>query len=164
MDFPITIFEGEKSIIINNEIDFQQFAKKYTFIHAAGGIVQNTQHQFLMIYRLGYWDFPKGKVEIGESFEETALREVQEETGLSDLILQNPLHSTFHTYLLKGKPILKETHWYTMRSESKSLTPQFEEDITKAEWIDKKDVSRLMERSYPSLCNLWNKIQFIINQ
>ena len=60
--------------------------------------------------------------------------------------------------------ILKETHWYTMRSESKSLTPQFEEDITKAEWIDKKDVSHLMEKSYPSLCNLWNKIQFIINQ
>lgn len=164
MDFPLTIFEGAKSFIINDDIDFQQFAKKYTYIHAAGGIVQNAQHQLLMIYRLGYWDFPKGKVEMGESYEETALREVQEETGLSDLILQDPLSSTFHTYLLKDKPILKETHWYIMRSKKSALTPQLEEDITIAEWVDKQEVSNLMEKSYPSLRNLWNNIQSIINQ
>jgi len=164
MDFPITVFEGEETIIIKDDTDFQHFAEKYTYIHAAGGIVQNIHHNILLIYRLNYWDLPKGKVEPGEHYDETALREVQEETGLSDLTILATLPSTFHTYHLNDKHILKETHWYSMKSNSQNLTPQLEEDITKAEWVDIEHVSNLMKESYPSLRNLWNRVQSIINQ
>ncbi|MBO4403099.1 MAG: NUDIX hydrolase, partial [Bacteroidales bacterium] len=52
---------------------------------AAGGLVENAKGELLVIRRFGYYDFPKGHVEAGESWEETALREVEEETAVSGL-------------------------------------------------------------------------------
>ena len=112
-----------------------------------------------MIFRLDKWDFPKGKVEAGEEYAEAAVREVEEETGLKDITLGEPLPSTFHTYELHGEPILKETHWYTMRAHSQSLTPQTVEDITQAVWVPIEEVSRKLEESYQSLRVLWEGIR-----
>lgn len=113
--------------------DFQSI---YKCIGAAGGVVYNNKGQILVIFRRGYWDLPKGKIDKGETPEEAALREVNEETGLKQLSLGMLLCKTRHTYQLNGKRILKTTFWYRMDAADASLTPQREEDIEFAEWVD----------------------------
>lgn len=153
------IFQNDNKIEINSQEEYERFAKSYRLIHAAGGIVCNERDEILMIFRLGRWDFPKGKVEEGESFEVAAVREVEEETGLRKITLQAPLASTFHTYELNGNPILKETHWFAMSAHSQSLVPQTVEDITQAVWVPKNEVDDKMQASYPSLAELWKNIK-----
>lgn len=155
------IFHNNEPIELNSQAEFDDFARNFRIIHAAGGIVRNEQDEILMIYRLEKWDFPKGKVETGERYDEAALREVQEETGLHDITLGEPLPSTFHTYELRGEPILKETHWYAMSANKQSLTPQTVEDITQAVWVPAEKVDDNMQQSYPSLQWLWN---FLMNK
>ena len=152
------IFHNNKPIELNNQAEFDNFARNFRIIHAAGGIVRNEQEAILMIYRLDKWDFPKGKVEAGEQYAEAAIREVEEETGLKDITLGEPLPSTFHTYELRGEPILKGTHWYAMRAHSQSLTPQTVEDITEAVWVPFEEVRQKLEQSYLSLKALWKEV------
>ena len=110
---------------------------------AAGGLVKNTQGEILGIFRRGAWDMPKGKTEAGESIEETAVREVQEETGLNNLVVERFLGRTLHTFWSYhskiSKRILKESFWYEMRTTDDNLVPQTEEDIELAEWISPED-------------------------
>lgn len=153
------IFKDNKPIAIESQKAFDAFAQDYRIIHAAGGIVCNENDEILMIFRLGKWDFPKGKVEEGEQYPEAAVREVEEETGLQNITLGEPLPSTFHTYELRGEQILKETHWYRMTAKCQSLTPQTIEDISQAVWVPRADVDANMENSYPSLQQLWNELR-----
>jgi len=151
------IFHNNQPVEIHSKEEFEKFSSNFRIIHAAGGIVCNRSHEILMIYRLGNWDFPKGKVEEGERFEEAAVREVQEETGLQGISLGKALPSTFHTYELRGEAILKETHWYAMSAEKQPLTPQTVEDISQAVWIPVKEVREKLEFSYPSLREFWDE-------
>ncbi|HLG03659.1 MAG TPA: NUDIX domain-containing protein, partial [Bacteroidia bacterium] len=86
-----------------------------TLIEAAGGVVLNDNHELLLIFRKGKWDLPKGKMDAGETPQQAAMREVSEECGIGKLKIVRPLEPTFHTYLEKGKFILKKTWWYEMR-------------------------------------------------
>ena len=63
------------------------FVKKFVLVKAAGGLVINDHHEWLLIFRLGKWDLPKGKMDKKESFEECAIRETEEETGLINIKL-----------------------------------------------------------------------------
>lgn len=144
----MTIYQNDQPIALDA-------IKDHKVIFAAGGIVKNEKNEILMIYRLDKWDFPKGKMEDEESFEETAIREVEEETGLHDLAIQEELPATFHIYQLQGKTILKETHWYKMTAPYQTLIPQTEEDITKAVWIPMEQVSEKLSNSYATLRDLW---------
>ena len=103
--------------LIHRDLAFLQseFRKMFRPVKAGGGVVVNNHGHFLMIRRRGMWDLPKGKLEEGEDFESAALREVEEETGLSALSLATPLISTFHTYGPAESPVLKETRWFEMR-------------------------------------------------
>lgn len=128
------------------------FFKHFTAIEAAGGIVQNEKKQLLFIYRLGKWDLPKGKMEKAEKPDECALREVEEETGVTKLKLKNKVGETYHTYSAFGKHFIKTTHWYFMTCSSKQvLTPQTEEDITEIKWINTKDIEEPMSNTYASI-------------
>ena len=60
-------------------------------IKAGGGLVLNPRNEILMIFRRGFWDLPKGKLDDGETIMECAIREVMEETGLPVLIADDPL-------------------------------------------------------------------------
>jgi len=103
---------------------------------AAGGLVKNEKGEILMMYRRGSWDMAKGHIEKGESQEEAAIREVQEETGLENIELGAYLTTTFHSYRIKKKKrVQKITYWYDMYSTDKKLVPQTEEDIEKLEWM-----------------------------
>lgn len=152
------IFKENQPIEITTEEAFHAFAQDYKIIHAAGGVVYNENDEVLLIYRLNKWDLPKGKVEEGEQYEEAALREVKEETGLQNMHLTKSLPSTFHTYTLHGENILKETHWFSMFATKQTLTPQTIEAITEATWVHRTDVDSMLNNSYPSLALLWNEI------
>lgn len=116
---------------------FRDFTSLFRIIEAAGGMVFNPEGKVLLIYRLGYWDLPKGKIEKGESREAAALREVEEETGLSGLALGPCIGLTYHTYHdRKNRRVLKRTFWYRMQASQTELKLQAEEGIEHAEWVD----------------------------
>ena len=126
------------------------FFKKFTLIKAAGGFVLNENKEVLMMFRRGKWDLPKGKMDKKESFEDCAIRETEEETGLKKIKLICPLITTYHTYHEGSKYVLKETRWFTMEASSdQKLLPQASEQITKLEWVGKNDLKKYLQNSFP---------------
>ena len=104
-------------VYINNEVktiteNWKYFCSRYTLIEAAGGIVYNNQDELLMIFRNGKWDLPKGKLEQGETKQQCAIREVEEECGVSGLNIINQVQNTYHTYFDNDASILKTTYWF----------------------------------------------------
>lgn len=129
---------------------FKQIKRSVTLIKAAGGLVKNADSAYLFIERLGKWDLPKGKVEKGERMDETAVREVEEECGVSVESLGEKIKSTYHVYILRGEFILKKTNWYHMSVKGvPALVPQIEEDIQQAIWIKPDDFESVLENTYP---------------
>ena len=128
--------------------DFQGI---YKIVEAAGGLVQNDAEEILMIFRRGFWDLPKGKLDKGETREIAAVREVKEETGLKNVTLKNFLSLTYHTYTLNEKRILKPTHWYLMSSNDTELIPQTVEDILEVKWLKIHKISGISFRVYGSI-------------
>jgi|SRR5690606_4157918 len=149
-------------IYINNNIQkiFKDTLSKIRIIRAAGGLVKNGKGEYLFIYRLGKWDLPKGKVEEGEKIKVTARREVEEECGISIDYLGEKICTTYHTYSLSNKLILKQTNWYEMGiNKSPELIPQLEEDITKAEWIKPNSLKKIRENTYPLILDIIQNIE-----
>ena len=66
----------------NPELTYERLRKLFTEVDAAGGLICNDLGEFLLIFRNGMWDLPKGKREKGESTAENAVREVMEECGI----------------------------------------------------------------------------------
>lgn len=132
---------------------WSQFKAKFKIIEAAGGAVINPNGQILMIYRLGKWDLPKGKIEFGEPKEMAAVREVEEETGVSKPEIVGVLPTTYHVYELEGKQILKRTYWYTMAiaHDFDFLVPQLEEAILDAVWCDRHEVEENLKNTHGNI-------------
>ena len=129
-------------------------------IIAAGGLVFNEQNELLMIFRRGKWDLPKGKLDAGETVEACAVREVQEETGLITIELENLIGKTYHEYFDKwvNENVVKESWWYKMKSSvNEKLIPQVEEDIELIEWVDKKNFKKYLDNSYRNISEIVNK-------
>ncbi len=106
-----------------------------------------------MIYRHGKWDLPKGKQENGESLQETAVREVTEETGVQSLqVVEDRYEKTYHCYLYKNSKVLKMTAWFRMTDGSNSsLIPQTEEGIEKVAWVPRKELKSHLPYCYASI-------------
>ncbi|SDJ18092.1 NUDIX hydrolase [Chryseobacterium jejuense] len=128
---------------------WQEFQKLFRIIEAAGGLVIKPEGEMLFIRRLGKWDLPKGKMEKGESREESAVREIEEETGLRDVELVQFINTTYHIYIERnGEKILKCTHWFEMNFNGEDTSkPQIEEGITEVAW---KNTTQIEEEVFPS--------------
>ncbi len=113
-------------------------------IESAGGLVRNKSHHILLMFKRGRWDMPKGRVERGQSKQVAALREVQEETGLSaeKMSIKGKLVSTWHTTRHGGVKYLKKTHWYLMEyaGDDDDTFPQVEEGIIECRWVHLSDM------------------------
>lgn len=134
------------------EETFRDFASYFKTLLAAGGLVLNNMDQIIMIHRFGYWDFPKGKVEKGESLEAAGIRETEEETGVKGLSIIKKLPTVYHIYNYSNKWILKETAWFLMKTDYCGLlTPQLEEEIMAAKWIPIDFLNQYIEQSYSGL-------------
>lgn len=152
----------DQNIVLNPSVDilepFEEFLKYFLVLEAAGGIVQHADTRYLMIKRFGVWDFPKGKIEIGEQISEAALREVQEETGVENLRISQELPTVYHIYRYQSQWIVKRTYWFFMQSDfDGDLKPQLEEDIHEAVWVPKAEISTYLENTYSSLKELAQK-------
>lgn len=131
---------------------FGIFRNCFTNISAAGGLVVNDKHEYLLIFRRGKWDLPKGKAEKRESAAMTAMREVREECNLDELTLGRSLITTHHIYFLEEKTILKKTDWFLMRySGDKEPYPEKAEDIEKTIWISPDRITEISGNTYPSI-------------
>ncbi len=131
------------------------FFKKFTRVTAAGGLVQNEKKQLLMIFRRGSWDLPKGKLDKGETLEDCAVREVEEETGLQQVKIISPLTITYHTYHEGTKFIIKDSHWYNMKVSGKQkLVPQTDEDILEIKWVSSQEAVELFPLCFPSVIDV----------
>ncbi|MBY0536359.1 MAG: NUDIX domain-containing protein [Chitinophagaceae bacterium] len=125
---------------------------RFEIVKAGGGLVYNEDGKVLMMFRRGKWDLPKGKLDEGESIEECAVREIEEETGLKELVREKFITTTYHHYSFKGKEILKESYWYEVRTKFKgSLVPQLEEDITEVKWVAVTELDSYLENTYASI-------------
>ena len=144
--------QGELIIYCDNlKTAWSEFTTKFTVIEAGGGIVRNSQAHFLAIYRNDKWDLPKGKIEVGESKTQAALREVEEECGIQDLILGRFVDTSYHIYQEKDKWVLKQSHWYEMQSDQEQFEPQTEEGIGEVRWFDRKDMNIILNNTYPNI-------------
>lgn len=131
-----------------------------TEVVAAGGFVRNPSGEALFIHRRGNWDLPKGKIDAGETPEIAAVREVEEECGVSGLTITGPLPNTYHIYPEKGQLILKTTHWFSMvTDDSSKLVPQAEEGIDDAQWVARKHWRELVRNTYPNITEL---VEYIV--
>lgn len=131
---------------------WEKFKANFKIIEAAGGLVKNNKRAALFIFRFGKWDLPKGKIEKGESIEKAAIREVEEECGITGPEIIRPITSTYHIYETGGDVILKKTYWFEMFcEESKELKPQEEEGITEVKWLDKKGIDNALKNTYKSI-------------
>ena len=140
------------------------FFKKFTIIPAGGGLVSNDNGEYLLILRRGKWDLPKGKLDEGETIEECAVREVQEETGLQQVNITAPLLITYHTYHEGTKFVLKESHWYDMRAAGKqATTPQTEEDIQQIIWAPVQELGSYTGNTFPSIRDVLQAKQQMVN-
>lgn len=119
---------------------------------AAGGVVKNEAGEILLIFRRGYWDLPKGKLDEGESIAECAVREVEEETGIGDIQLGELMGETYHTYREKGNDLFKTTYWYDMSVKGNPrLTPQAEEQIEQVRWAPVNRLEEYTQHTYASI-------------
>jgi len=136
------------------------FCSAFKVIEAAGGIVKNKEDKYLFIFRNGYWDLPKGKIEKGEDLKSCAIREVEEECKISGLKIVNDLSTTYHMYELhKNKWALKITYWYEMfTNETKDPVPQEEEGIIKAVWLPKNEIDKVLNNTYPSIVQIIKEV------
>lgn len=136
----------------NEDKLIKKFLKKLPNVVAGGGKVYNEKNEILFIYRNDKWDLPKGKVEGRETIEQTAIREVSEETGVAGLEITKPLDTTYHIFKRNGRFKIKVTYWFEMKTSfTGNLYAQENEGITKVEWLNEKQIKEALSNSYANI-------------
>lgn len=142
-----------KDIELNTSLSNLKEAENRIFrmAPAAGGIVKISD-KLLVIKRNEIMDLPKGHLKKAEKAEIGAMREVEEETGVTNLEIVSKLPSTFHCYLLDGVWTFKETQWFEMKTNFDStFVPQLDEDISEVKLIDIHELNLFQENTFRSL-------------
>ncbi|MEF9931475.1 MAG: NUDIX domain-containing protein [Bacteroidales bacterium] len=140
----------------NIDNTFKQICSEFSQLNAGGGIVLNKRGEYLLIFRNGLWDLPKGKQEPNEDIRNSAMREVEEECGINDLNIKELICVTHHCYHLNGNFMLKHTYWYKMLHTNGCIPkPQLEENIQKCLWVKKEDLPQYLSNTYPSILEVF---------
>ena len=98
---------------------------------SAGAVVffngENGPEYLLLLYEAGHWDFPKGGIEEGETELDAAIREVREETGLTNIEIINGFRKEIHYNFRKNKNLVKKTViFYLAKTDTKNVRLSFE--------------------------------------
>jgi 8-oxo-dGTP pyrophosphatase MutT (NUDIX family) len=141
---------GENAVV-------QALKETFRMAPAAGGIIMK-DGKIVSIVRKGIPDLPKGHVEQGETPEEAALREVEEETGIGNLKIVKALPTTWHCYLEHEEWTLKPTYWYLMSTiEDIQPKPQTEEGITEIKLIGNEEIEDFLKNTFRSISEILGK-------
>ncbi len=125
---------------------------------AGGGLVYNSKGEVLFIFRNGKWDLPKGGIEKGEEIDFTAMREVEEETGVNQLEIVRKLQKTYHIFKRNGRYKLKITHWFEMKTSFDGIPiAQADEGIEKAVWLNPVQVKEALKNSFENIKLLFDE-------
>lgn len=130
---------------------WEEFTAFFEVLESAGGLVINESNDMLLIFRHSLWDLPKGKIEENEDPPTAAMREVNEECGITDLTIIAELPHTYHIYLNANKYVLKKSYWFAMGCPDQSTTPQIEEGIEQVIWIDQMDLNKYTQNMFASI-------------
>ena len=146
--------KNSKVFLYHKDMDklWKGFKKKFPIVEAAGGLVKRTDNKLLFIFRNNKWDLPKGGVEKKELIIDAAKREVKEETGVGDIIVQKKISETYHIFK-KGKRFrLKKTYWFKMSTTYTGKTkPQTEEGIEKIKWVSNKNIEDILNDTFENI-------------
>jgi len=159
LDFFQTTTQVENVFVSGSNLQtmLDEFSCMYRLIEASGGLVENSKGELLFIFRYGKWDLPKGKLEKNEKIKDAALREVSEETGITNIKLSNHIVDTYHTYKIGNELVLKKAHWFKMTySGDQPLIPQQSEDITMAKWFPKNHLDEIISNTYDTIREVLN--------
>lgn len=102
---------------------------------SAGGVIIDKGKVALLKKFRGDWVLPKGRIELGETQEEAALREVKEEIGINGEIIRYIGYVKYWYTRIEGEKIQKTVHYYYMKPKSNNLVPQKEEGFAEASYI-----------------------------
>jgi len=139
---------------------FKKILNSVQVIKAAGGLVKNERKEYLFIYRNDKWDLPKGKIEKGEGIKEGAVREVEEECGITVKNLGKKICKTYHAYIYKGEVVLKKSYWFKMKATGQDkLKPQKEEGITDARWFTREKTDIITKNTFPSILQVMEEVE-----
>ena len=146
--------KNSKVLLYHKDIDklWRGFKKKFPIVEAAGGLVKRTDNKLLFIFRNNKWDLPKGGVEKKELIIDAAKRQVTEETGVADIIVEKKISETYHIFK-KGKRFrLKKTYWFKMSTTYMGKTkPQTEEGIEKTKWVSNKNIEDILNDAFENI-------------
>jgi len=146
----------------DEKVIFKKLKERIPVQKAGGGLVYNNRGEVLFIFRNGKWDLPKGGKERGEKMKITAMREVEEETGVSKLSVSKKLQKTYHVFKRNGKYKLKITHWFEMRTDYDGIpVGQLEEGIEKAVWLKPEEIEGALRNSYENIKLLFEPAKLI---
>lgn len=148
----------QKAILYHpdEKVILKKLKEKITVNKAGGGLVKNAKGEVLFIFRNGKWDLPKGGIEKGEEIDETAIREVEEETGVRHLKITQKLSKTYHIFKRNGDFRLKITQWYEMSTTyTGPLEGQLEEGIEKVVWLAPEQIPSALQNSYENIKSLF---------
>jgi 8-oxo-dGTP pyrophosphatase MutT (NUDIX family) len=145
--------------IFGSDIEYiwKEFRNYFNCVEAAGGLVLHATGHYLFIVRHGRWDLPKGHMEVDETPEACALREVEEECGITGHTIRKELTPSYHTWVYEGVSYLKRTNWFLMDYDGEMIeAPQQEEGITEAHWLTPERVCIIRRNAWDSLTDLIN--------
>ncbi len=114
-------------------------------VFSAGGIVYYKDKILMLRKKNGDWVLPKGRIEDGETLEETAIREVKEETNVDAIILDyiGITSYSFSNFWTEYQMINKTVSWYLMEAKSFDLEPLKDEGFVQAAFIESDKVVRI---------------------
>ena len=105
---------------------------------SAGTVIARNNKYLVLHYAAGHWDFPKGKIEENESPEEAALRELEEETGISDgKILPGFAEKIKYFFKREGNTISKDVIFFVAKTKTENITLSHEHKGFK--WLSFKE-------------------------
>jgi ADP-ribose pyrophosphatase YjhB (NUDIX family) len=115
---------------------------------SCGGVVFH-RGKVLLLYknqngRYMGWVMPKGTVEDGETFKQTALREVREETGVNARVVKY-IGKTQYSFKGSDDMVMKTVHWYLMTADSFYCKPQAEEFFADAGFYKQHEAYHLLK-------------------
>ena len=121
---------------------------------SCGAIVINKNNKILLVHHnAGHWDFPKGHIENGETEEQTAIREVKEETNI-DIIINNKYRYT--TSYSPKENVMKEVVYFLAQNIDEDKKPQLEE-VSEVKWFTLEEAINTI--TYENSKEILNKLK-----